>query len=241
MPANDAHKFDVWTPSALKPHAAKSLVIAQVGQSLDGQIATATGHSKYINGAGGLKHLHTLRAWADVVIVGVGSVVADNPKLTVRLVEGQHPMRVILDPNGRIPVDSGLLTDRAARTVVMTAEQTTELRLPPHIEVVPIGPDPRMPFSLNAVLQWLKQADCHRVLVEGGPATIARFLATDNIDYLHLLTSAVLLGSGKPGVVRPALDRLAQAKHFRVKAYRLDEDLLLECDLRARASMVDNA
>ena len=88
MSNNRVHERESWVPKAPKSSSTGSIVIAQIGQSLDGQVATASGQSKYINGAGGLRHLHALRAWADVVVVGVGSVVADDPKLTVRLVDG---------------------------------------------------------------------------------------------------------------------------------------------------------
>lgn len=211
------------------------MVIAQIGQSLDGQVATATGQSKYINGAGGLKHLHALRAWADAVVVGVGSVVADDPKLTVRLVDGANPMRVVLDPNGRVPIQAVLLNDKAAKTVVMTAKPASELILPPHVMVLPMALDDNRKLSPLLVLQWLAQAGCQRVLVEGGPATISGFMATNSVDYLHFLCSPVLLGSGTPGVTRPPLENLAQAQRFQMQAYQLDEDLLIECDLKALA------
>jgi len=74
-------------------------VIAQLGQSLDGRIATLSGDSKYINGASALDHLHRLRARVDAVVVGVGTVVADDPLLTVRRAGGRNPARVVLDPN----------------------------------------------------------------------------------------------------------------------------------------------
>lgn len=231
MPNYPAPNPECWLPKGPKLHSNDPLVIAQVGQSIDGQIATSTGQSKYINGAGGLKHLHALRAWADAVVVGVGSVVADDPKLTVRLVEGSNPMRVIIDPNARVPSQAQLLTDQAARTVIMTA-QPTRLCLPPHVEVVCLALDDKARLSPLLVLQWLKQAGCQRVLVEGGPATIAGFLATHSVDYLHLLTAAVLLGAGKPGVMRPGINHLGQAQRFRMQAFELDGDLLIECDLR---------
>src|SRR5215470_8306249 len=77
------------------------LVVGQIGQSLDGRAATATGHSHYINGTEGLDHLHRLRALMDAVVVGVGTAVADDPLLTVRRVAGPHPARVVIDPTAR--------------------------------------------------------------------------------------------------------------------------------------------
>ena len=79
------------------------VVVAQCGQSIDARIATASGHSHYINGAEGLAHLHRLRALVDAVVVGVGTALADDPQLTVRRVAGPNPARVVIDPNGRLP------------------------------------------------------------------------------------------------------------------------------------------
>src|SRR6201991_2834844 len=78
-------------------------VVGQLGQSLDGRIATETGHSHYINGPAGLAHLHRLRALVDAVVVGIGTALADNPQLTVRRVSGPHPARVVIDTRGRLP------------------------------------------------------------------------------------------------------------------------------------------
>src|ERR1044071_4782095 len=80
----------------------RPFVIAQLGQSLDGRIATLSGDSKYINSASALDHLHRLRAQVDAVVVGVGTVVADDPQLTVRRVAGRSPARVVIDPRGRM-------------------------------------------------------------------------------------------------------------------------------------------
>ena len=76
------------------------VVVGQIGQSIDGRIATVTGHSKYINGPAGLDHLHRLRALVDAVLVGIGTAVADDPQLTVRRVAGPSPARIVLDPRG---------------------------------------------------------------------------------------------------------------------------------------------
>src|SRR5262245_27675971 len=86
------------------------MVVGQFGQSIDARIATASGHSHYINGAAGLAHLHRLRALVDAVVIGVGTAVADDPQLTVRHVAGPSPARVVIDPKGRLPATARLLT-----------------------------------------------------------------------------------------------------------------------------------
>ncbi len=88
------------------------IIVGQIGQSIDGRIATATGHSKYINGPAGLDHLHRLRSLVDAVVIGVGTAIADDPQLTVRRVAGPHPVRVVIDPNGRLPASARVFARR---------------------------------------------------------------------------------------------------------------------------------
>src|SRR3954454_21470035 len=98
------------------------VVVGQIGQSIDGRIATVTGHSKYINGPAGLAHLHRLRALVDAVLVGIGTAVADNPQLTVRRVAGPNPARIVLDPRGRLSPSAQVLAADGARRLVISAE-----------------------------------------------------------------------------------------------------------------------
>src|ERR1700693_139765 len=103
------------------------VIIAQMGQSLDGRIATPTGHSHYINGVAGRAHLHRLRALVDAVVVGVATVVADDPQLTVRLVHGPCPARVVLDPNGRSAADARVFAADGARRLIVTVATSRPL------------------------------------------------------------------------------------------------------------------
>ena len=98
------------------------IIIGQLGQTLDGCIATSTGESKYINSDCGLKHLHSLRAAVDAVIVGVGSVNSDDPSLTVRLCDGSQPVRVIIDPRARVDLSSRLFVDGGPEVIIVSSE-----------------------------------------------------------------------------------------------------------------------
>src|SRR6185503_8836703 len=103
------------------PRGDDLVVIGQLGQSLDGRVATPTGHSHYINGPAGLDHLHRLRALVDAVVVGIGTAIADDPRLTVRRVSGPQPVRVVIDPNGRLPSSAHLLANDGVRRIIVTA------------------------------------------------------------------------------------------------------------------------
>ncbi|HEX2632910.1 MAG TPA: RibD family protein, partial [Bradyrhizobium sp.] len=100
------------------------VIVGQIGQSLDGRIATESGHSKYINGPAGLVHLHRLRALVDAVIVGVGTAIADDPQLTVRQVSGPQPARVVIDPKGRLCASARVFADDGVRRLLVTSEGT---------------------------------------------------------------------------------------------------------------------
>ena len=111
------------------------VVVGQLGQSLDGRVATPTGHSHYINGPAGLAHLHRLRALVDAVVIGIGTALADDPQLTVRRVSGPQPVRVVIDPAGRLPASARLLADDGVRRIVLTASGVRP-PLPQGIEIV---------------------------------------------------------------------------------------------------------
>lgn len=205
------------------------LVVAQLGQSLDGRIATVTGASKYINGEHALDHLHRLRAHVDAVLVGVGTVCADRPRLTVRRVEGAHPVRVVIDPEGRLPADWAGLHDGAGPVFALCRPGVTP---PAPAEAVPLepGPDGFRPADIVAALA---ARGLRRILLEGGADTLARFLDVGAVDLLHVLVAPMILGSGKEGIRLDPIESLDDALRpvTRVHAFE-DGDVLFTCDLR---------
>lgn len=209
---------------------ARPFVIAQLGQTLDGRIATHTGASKYINGPGALDYLHRLRAAVDAVIVGIGTVIADDPSLTVRRTSGANPARVIIDPKGRLPQDAKCLCDDGTRVLAVRAVDADCFgRIEPVF--VNSGSEGLCPREIVAALF---ARGFRRLLVEGGAHTISRFLHADALDRLHILMAPVIIGSGKPGLVLPPIDTLSQALRPRTRAYPLPEgDVIFDCDLRS--------
>ena len=106
------------------------VIVGQCGQSIDARIATASGHSHYINGPEGLAHLHRLRALVDAVVIGAGTAVADDPQLTVRRVEGPHPARAVLDPNGRLLATARAGCGPSTRRTVSCGSSATAVPAP---------------------------------------------------------------------------------------------------------------
>ncbi len=206
------------------------VVVAQLGQSLDGRIATVTGASKYISGFEALKHLHRLRAEVDAVLIGVGTLIADDPALTVRHVEGRDPVRVVIDPDGRAPRDAQLLTDGRTEVVFVVRPGAAA---PEGARRIEIEPDQGGCFPPRAIIAALAEIGLARVLVEGGADTLARFLDARAIDLLHVLVAPIILGSGKAGFSLDPIDGLDEAIRPRTTVHLFnDGDVLFTCDLR---------
>lgn len=215
------------------------MVMAQLGQSLDGRIATPNGHSKYINGCEGLDHLHRLRALVDAVVIGVGTALADDPQLTVRRVSGPNPARIVLDPQGRLPPGARLLADDGARRIVIGCEAGRD-DLPAGVEHVALAKRDGQ-LAPSALLAELAARGLRRILIEGGADTISRFAHAGCLDRLHVVVAPIILGAGRAGINLPSIERVDQAMRTPMRAMALGEEVLLDCDLSAQRRPVGRA
>lgn len=208
-----------------------SYVIGQLGQSLDGRIATPTGASKYINGEEALRHLHRIRARVDAVIVGVGTAIADDPQLTTRHVPGPSPVRVVIDPNGRLPSSITMLRDDTAPVLVVTCPGQA---VPDGANALALDCDGDGCIQPGAIVHALAARGLRRLLVEGGAETLARFLNASVVDELHLMVAPIVLGSGKTGLNLSPISELDEAMRPRVRTMRFrDGDMLCMCDIQS--------
>jgi riboflavin-specific deaminase-like protein len=207
------------------------VVVGQCGQSIDARIATASGHSHYINGAGGLAHLHRLRAVVDAVVVGVGTALADDPQLTVRHVSGPNPARVVIDPNGRLPATARMFAQDGTRRLVVTRAET-KLDLRPDIEIVRLPADGQI--APPGILVALLQCGLRRILIEGGSNTVSRFIAAGCLDRLHVIIAPIIIGAGPTSVSLAPVERVDQAIRAPMRVHDLGGDVLLDCDLSAQ-------
>ena len=225
------------------------VLVGQCGQSIDARIATPTGHSHYINGEAGLAHLHRLRALVDAVVIGVGTAIADDPQLTVRRVEGPSPARVVVDPNGRLPLTARVLATDGIRRLVVTAAGTPA-RLPADVEIVPIAAD-HGHLAPAAIVSALAARGFRRILIEGGADTVSRFLAARCLDRLHIIIAPIILGAGRSSLTLAPIERVDQAIRAPMRAHMLGGnvvgggvlggDLLLDCDLSAQRAPIGRA
>jgi riboflavin-specific deaminase-like protein len=215
------------------------VVVAQCGQSIDARIATASGHSHYINGPEGLAHLHRLRALVDAVVVGVGTALADDPQLTVRRVVGPNPARVVLDPNGRLAPTARVLADDGVRRLVVTKPDTS-FNLPAGIEMVRLAALDGA-LAPSAILAALAERGLGRVLIEGGSNTVSRFLAAGCLDRVHVVIAPMIIGAGPSSISLPPIDRVDEAIRAPMRVHRLGDDVLLDCDLSAQRIGIGSA
>jgi diaminohydroxyphosphoribosylaminopyrimidine deaminase/5-amino-6-(5-phosphoribosylamino)uracil reductase len=209
------------------------VIVGQIGQSLDGRIATESGHSKYVNGPAGLVHLHRLRALVDAVVVGVGTAIADDPQLTVRRVAGPQPARVVIDPRGRLSADARMFADNGARRLLITA-QGTRCAPPSGVEIVALPAADDGQIAPSVILSALAGCGMRRMLIEGGANTVSRFLAAGCLDRLHVMVAPIILGSGGPGLILPPLERADQAPRMPIRVHKIEDDMLFDCDLSAQ-------
>ena len=218
--------------------AAQDFVIAQLGQSLDGRIATHTGESRGLNGSGALDHLHRLRARVDAVAVGVGTVLADDPQLTVRRgIEGRHPARVVIDPAGRSPRRAGCLNcDDAPRFVITATGAQTFEPWPAGVEIIRLEARDGQ-FEPAAIVAALAARGLRRILVEGGARTISTFIDHGCVDQLHLLVSPLIIGAGRAGLELAPLASLDRALRPETAMHDLGGgDVLFDCVFQRRSA-----
>jgi 3,4-dihydroxy 2-butanone 4-phosphate synthase/GTP cyclohydrolase II len=188
-------------------------VVVKLAQSLDGRIATACGDSKWISSEPERCVSHALRAACDAVLVGSGTVVRDNPQLTVRAVPGASPTRVVLDSRLRAPLDSRLFTDDGSTLVVTTSasDPQTRDRLRRAGAGVEVVPELGGRVDLHAALARLRELGMEVVLVEGGATLVTSLLSAGLVDRLIVAIAPMLIGAGTDAVGDLGIQHIANA------------------------------
>ncbi|WP_072821865.1 RibD family protein [Modicisalibacter ilicicola] len=222
------HLLDSLVPLVVRT---RPLAIAQLGQSLDGRIATVTGASHYVNGLESRVHLHRLRALVDAVLVGAGTVEADDPRLSVRHVAGRHPVRVVLDPRGRLSATHHVFQSAETPTLhLVGCHAAVAGPFGSHVERIALPIDDAG-IAPRRVLDTLAARGLERVLVEGGGVTVSRFLEAGVLHRLHMLIAPLLIGSGRPGLDLAPIATLDQALRPRARTFPCGDDTLFDLAL----------
>jgi diaminohydroxyphosphoribosylaminopyrimidine deaminase / 5-amino-6-(5-phosphoribosylamino)uracil reductase len=219
---------DLFAPILAPPRSRDGCrVIGRLAQTLDGRIATASGSSQWIGGPGDLLHTHRLRALCDAVVVGAGTVQADDPRLTTRMVEGPSPVRVVIDPDRRLSAGFKVFQDSAAETILVTSKDGPFTHGKAEVARLPRG---RSGPSLSAMLDMLAVRGLTRIFVEGGGRTVSAFLLGGYLDHLHLTVAPIILGSGRPAFSLPEVPSIADGLRFDWRVWPMGKDLL--CDIQ---------
>ena len=221
----DAVLSPLYGPLLAPPGAADGCyVLGRIAQSLDGRIATTSGASHWISGQDDIVHTHRLRALFDAIVVGAGTVRADDPQLTTREVEGPSPVRVVLDTDRRLDARLPHVPRGAGDPAALCRRCSRRRPCRRGAGAAPAAC--REGLDIAAVLAALAARGLRRILVEGGGITVSRFLAAGALDRLHVTIAPLLIGSGIPAFTpagggdadRGAALRMVGASHRRRSA-----------------------
>jgi riboflavin-specific deaminase-like protein len=212
-------------------------VTVHYAQTLDGRIATSSGSSQWISGDESLRFAHQLRAEHQAVLIGVGTLIADNPRLTVRLAPGESPLRVVADSTLRLPLDCNVLTDGAARTLIATTARAPRKRRDRvrglGAEVLVVRRDERGRVDLHDLLHRLSSMGISSTLIEGGGDVITSALRSRLVDRMIVCIAPKLVGAGVAAVHELDILRMADALTFCDSSFApLGDDMIFRGSLR---------
>jgi GTP cyclohydrolase II len=209
-------------------------IILKYAQTVDGRIATGVGDAKWISGEPERRISHALRAACDAVLVGVGTAMIDDPQLTVRMVAGASPLRVVLDSTLRLPASAKVLDDQAGTLVVTTERAPEERRAMLRqrgvaFQVAESGPHG---VALTSALATLRELGIRSLLVEGGARVITSFLADKLVDRLVVGIAPTIIGAGVDAVGDLGVARVTEGVRLTNRSVHLaGEDLLVAADV----------
>jgi GTP cyclohydrolase II len=209
-------------------------VVLKYAQTVDGRIATRHGDAKWISGEPERRISHALRAACDAVLVGVGTATVDDPQLTVRMVSGRSPLRVVLDSTLRLPPTARVL-DEQAGTIMITTDRSSEERRTAlrarAVGVRVVEPGPRG-VDLAGALESLRTFGVRSLLVEGGARVITSFLAEKLVDRLVIGIAPTIIGTGIDAVGDLGVARVAEGIRLTNRSvHTAGDDLLVAADV----------
>lgn len=221
----------------------RPLVTVHYAQTLDGRLATRTGDSQWISGQESLRLAHGLRASHEVVAVGIGTVLADDPRLTVRLASGPSPVRVVVDSRLRIPLDARLLSDGAVETIVATTDRADPAKRRAvegaGAQVIRVGCTDDGRVDLAELLDELGARGYASLLVEGGAGLITAMVRGGHVRRLVVSIAPMLLGEGIEAVGELDIRRLRDALTFRRARFtQLGPDVIFDGELEPRTERI---
>jgi diaminohydroxyphosphoribosylaminopyrimidine deaminase/5-amino-6-(5-phosphoribosylamino)uracil reductase len=212
-------------------------ITIKYAQTLDGRIATATGESQWISSEASLKFTHQLRAAHDAILVGAGTVIEDNPELTVRLVRGRNPLRVIVDSELKISRQAKVFQNVSkAPTLIATIKNEDNPQFQniagSGVELVTIGADDKGNIDLKKLFKILAGRKISSILIEGGAQIITSVLKNNLANRLVTIIAPKIIGSGIEAVGDLNIRNLEAAKKLSIqKISRRGDDIIIDSRL----------
>jgi 3,4-dihydroxy 2-butanone 4-phosphate synthase/GTP cyclohydrolase II len=218
--------------------AERPFVVLKFAQTLDGRIATATGDARWISGEAERRVSHALRAACDAVLVGVGTVLQDDPQLTVRMVPGASPLRAVLDSTLRVP-DAAKILDTDAPTSILTTDRSDPARrrtLGARRVGVQVLPSGAHGVDVGAALGALRAMGVETLLVEGGARVITSLLGAGVVDRLIVGVAPTIIGQGTEAVGPLGITCIADGVRLVNRSMHVvGDDVLLSWDISRAA------
>lgn len=208
-------------------------ITLKIAQTIDGKIAVPRGDSRWISGELSRKLVHRWRSHTDAVLIGIGTVLKDDPELTVRLVRGRNPWRIILDPDLRIPLTAKVVSDaEVSRTILVTASRNQEKLETLRQRGISIFFEPRQnsgDFDLHTVARKLAERGLISLLVEGGSRVFSTFLRQNLVDRLAIFQAPKIAGAGLGPFDHFELAQMKKAVPLKLQRHKkVGEDWLFE-------------
>ena len=205
-------------------------VLLKLAQTLDGRIATRNGQSQWITGLSARKRVHLIRSRTDAVLVGVNTVLADDPRLTVRHVDGRQPRRIVLDSCARTPVSARIL-DNLSSTIICVSDKAPLDRINEFKRAgaeVLVLPAKAGYLSLESLKYELGKLGVVTLLVEGGSRVATSFLQARAVDQIAFFVAPRIFGSGVPSVAELEAEDLSKTLILEdAKFEQIGDDILV--------------
>ena len=203
-----------------------SNLIGQIGQSIDGKIALNNGRSHYINEKESIIYLHCLRSISDGVLVGVNTIIKDNPLLTTRKIKGQNPTRLIIDPSLKLTNKYKIFKDNNKNIIFTNSSKRKKLY---NTTIVKF---PKKNFTLN-IYKYLKKTSLKTILIEGGPTTLSHFIELKLLNYMQFIISPTIIGSGIDSLKLKPITNLKNAIRKKNTISKLGKEIIVTLDFNS--------
>ena len=209
----------------------KPFVVVKAATSLDGKIATKTGDSKYITGREARKYVHKLRAELDGIMVGINTILKDDPQLTVRLVKGKDPIRIVVDSKLKIPLKAKVLKD-PTKLVIATTKKASKQRMKKLHQMganVLVIDTLKGRVDLQKLMKALGKLEITSIMLEGGATLNSSALSAGIVDKIMIFIAPSVIGSGLGAIGDLGITEVDKSiKLKNISSKKIGKDILVE-------------